>query len=107
MANSTITQVSAQADYSWQQLAGSLTGTYDVGQNMFSGTGDVTLTEPLPVGDSVTVQDFTGTATVENNSPTEVTAEATVDVKYEGEETFTGLCSCVGGPCAKVGEGQW
>jgi hypothetical protein len=87
--NSELTRVDAAATLTIPHWRAVLTGSYEPGAGEIAGTGQVTLTEPLPLGETGAVlREANATATVEHNSLVRVQGGLVAEFPLAGEPTF-------------------
>ncbi len=88
--NGELTEVGASARLTHPLVEGTVSGTYDVQQQLLSARGEATLRQELPLGDSGAVlKEARGEAVLEANVLTQVAlTHARAEVPYEGQPTF-------------------
>ncbi len=87
--NSELTRVDAAATLTIPHWRAVVTGSYEPGAGELAGTGEVTLTEPLPLGETGAVlREANATATVEHNRLVRVRGGLVAEFPLAGEPTF-------------------
>jgi hypothetical protein len=87
--NSTLTRVDANATVTIPHWRATIAGSYVPEAGELTGTGEITLTDPLPLGDSgATLRSATATATVEQNRLVRVQGGLVAEFPLQQEPTF-------------------
>ena len=80
--------LSASGDLTVPHFTGTVQGTYDHANTSLTGTATLDLTEPIELGEGVTLEAAHGEVEVVDNALSQLSGSATLLVPYEGEPTF-------------------